>query len=200
MELLLMCQNVTENELEHRQFHLSLLFRLSSQPIPIYQPIGEVSGCVRLSHRAILHIRIEIESLRIGQSRKRDWRRGIAPVGTHPPPHRRRIVACREVIIAGLGIAFFAGEVGWVKMFAGCTCGGESPTHRRLRRTDVLGVMNGEVGFGGGHGFSGFHSVYGCLSVMRGRSSACNCLETCSTSRKTRRRLPPRILRQSSAE
>src|SRR5580658_2541726 len=40
----------------------------------------------------------------------------------------------------------------------------------------------------------------GCFSVILGRSSACSSFETASTSRKTRSKLPPRILRMSSAE
>lgn len=47
--------------------------------------------------------------------------------------------------------------------------------------------------------YSFFTFSNGCLSVMRGRFSACSCFDTASTSLNTRMKFPPRILLQSAA-
>lgn len=39
----------------------------------------------------------------------------------HPPPHAGGVVPSPELIVAGFGIAFFAGEAGWRKTHCGCT-------------------------------------------------------------------------------
>jgi 3-dehydroquinate dehydratase len=37
-----------------------------------------------------------------------------APVRRHEYSHRAAVVACSEVVIIGLGISFFAGELVWI--------------------------------------------------------------------------------------
>src|ERR1700690_3880764 len=65
--------------------------------------------------RVIKSIAVHVPALRIGGVGT-----GISGIGTHHAPHRRCIVPRPEVVVARLGIRFFAGKWASEKTPAGC--------------------------------------------------------------------------------
>jgi hypothetical protein len=72
--------------------------------------VTAVSIGIGTSEWIVAYIRIQIETLRIVRTGAWDWVFLRAPVGRHEPAHRGWVVPRIEVIIAGFGIAFFAGQ------------------------------------------------------------------------------------------
>src|SRR5580698_57223 len=57
------------------------------------------------------HIRVEIKTLRIDKLSIRDRFFLGTPIGAEEPAHGTGVVPCPEVVVAGFGISFFAGEM-----------------------------------------------------------------------------------------
>ena len=68
-----------------------------------------VGICV--AQRVVLDVAVQVERLRIWKACVRNWGGTLAPVGGHEAAEIGGVVAGAEVVEAGFGVAFFAGEM-----------------------------------------------------------------------------------------